>query len=144
MEFKIGDKIIGKGHPVFIIAEMSGNHNQDIKRAFKIIDAATGSGADAVKIQTYTPDTITIDADTAPFVVKKNKAWKGKTLYQLYGEAYTPWQWQSKLKKYAEKKGLIFFSTPFDPTSVDFLEKISVKLYKIASFEVVDIPLLER
>lgn len=144
MEFKIGKKIIGKEYPVFIIAEMSGNHNQDIRRAYKIIDAAVSAGADAVKIQTYTPDTITIDADTAPFVVKKNKAWKGKTLYKLYGEAYTPWEWQSKLKKYSEKKGLFFFSTPFDPTAVDFLEKMGVGLYKIASFEVVDIPLLAR
>ena len=139
-----GMKIIGPGQPVFIIAEMSGNHNQSYKRALKIIDAAAKSGADAIKLQTYTPDTITIDSDNKYFQVKTNKAWKGQTLYSLYKKAYTPWDWQPKLKKYAEKKGLVCFSTPFDNTAVDFLEKMNVKLYKIASFEIVDIPLLEK
>jgi len=139
-----GKRKIGPGQPVFIVAEMSGNHNQDIKRAYKIIDAAAKAGADAVKLQTYTPDTITIDCDKKYFQVKTNKAWKGQTLYSLYKKAYTPWEWQPKLKKYGESKGLVVFSTPFDKTSVEFLEKMSVGLYKVASFEIVDIPLLER
>jgi len=139
-----GNKKIGPGNPVFIIAEMSGNHNQDIKKAYKIIDAAAKAGVDAIKLQTYTADTITLDCDNKYFQVKVNKAWKGQTLYSLYKKAYTPWEWQPKLKKYAEKKGLIFFSTPFDNTAVDFLEKMNVPLYKVASFEVVDIPLLQR
>ena len=141
---KIGRRLIGPGQPVFIVAEMSGNHNQDINRAFKIIDAAAEAGADAVKLQTYTADTITIDSDKDYFKVKVKGAWAGQTLYQLYQQAYTPWEWQPKLKEYAESKGLILFSTPFDSTAVDFLEKMRVKLYKVASFEVVDIPLLKR
>ncbi len=142
---QIGKRKIGKGQPVFVIAEISGNHNQDINRAYAIIDAAAEAGADAVKLQTYTPDTITIDSDQEYFVVRyKNPDWKGKTLFQLYGEAYTPWDWQPKLKEYAEKKGLICFSSPFDTTSVDFLEKMHVPAYKVASPEVVDVPLLER
>ena len=139
-----GQRIIGPGQPVFIIAEMSGNHNQSIQQAYKIIDAAAKAGADAIKLQTYTADTITIDCDNKYFKVKVNKAWKGQTLYSLYKKAYTPWEWQAKLKKYAESKGLICFSTPFDPTAVDFLEKLEMQLYKVASFEIVDIPLLER
>lgn len=139
-----GKRIIGPGQPTFIIAEMSGNHNQDIKKAYKIIDAAATAGADAIKLQTYTADTITIDCDNKYFQVKVNKDWKGQTLYQLYQKAYTPWEWQPKLKKYAEQKGLIFFSTPFDNTAVDFLAKMKVPLYKVASFEVVDIPLLKK
>lgn len=139
-----GVREIGIGKTVFIIAEMSGNHNQDINRAYKIIDAAADAGVDAVKLQTYTADTITLDCDKKYFQVKVNDAWKGQTLYNLYKKAYTPWDWQPKLKKYAEKKGLVLFSTPFDPTAVDFLEKMNVVLYKVASFEVVDIPLLKR
>jgi len=139
-----GRRQIGPGQPVFIIAEMSGNHNQDIRRAYKIIDAAAAAGADAVKSQTYTADTITMNSDTEPFQIRNSKLWSGQTLYQLYQKAYTPWEWQPKLKKYAEAKGLVFFSTPFDNTAVDFLEKIKVNLYKVASFEVVDIPLLKR
>ncbi|MFH0804173.1 MAG: pseudaminic acid synthase [Candidatus Zambryskibacteria bacterium] len=142
---KIGNKIIAENMPAFIVAEMSGNHNQDINRAFAIIDAAASAGADAVKLQTYTPETITIDANNKHFVIKSpNKDWNGKTLFGLYGEAYTPWDWQPKLKKYVESKGLICFSTPFDDTAVDFLEKMKVGVYKVASPEVVDIPLLER
>ena len=139
-----GKREIGPGQPVFIIAEMSGNHNQDIKRAYKIIDVASQAGADAVKLQTYTADTITIDSDKKYFQVKVNKAWKGQTLHSLYQKAYTPWEWQPKLKEYGEKKGLVVFSTPFDNTAVDFLEDLNVKIYKVASFEVVDIPLLKR
>ncbi len=135
---------IGSGSPVFIVAEMSGNHNQDIRRAYKIIDEAARAGADAIKLQTYTPDTMTIDSDKEYFQVKVNDAWKGQTLYSLYKKAHTPWDWQPKLKKYAESKGLICFSTPFDNTAVDFLEKMNVALYKVASFEVVDIPLLKK
>jgi len=139
-----GVRKIGKGQPCFVIAEMSGNHNQNIRRAYKIIDAAAEAGADAVKLQTYTADTITLDCDKKYFQVKVNDAWKGQTLHSLYKKAFTPWDWQPKLKKYAEKKGLVLFSTPFDNTAVDFLEKMKVALYKVASFEVVDIPLLER
>ncbi|MCL5666508.1 MAG: pseudaminic acid synthase [Patescibacteria group bacterium] len=139
-----GRKKIGEKHSVFIIAEMSGNHNQNINKAYKIIDAAAKAGADAIKLQTYTADTITLNSDKEYFQVRVNDAWKGQTLYSLYKKAYTPWEWQPKLKKYAERKGLVFFSTPFDVTAVDFLEKLRVPLYKVASFEVVDIPLLER
>lgn len=137
-------KEIGPGFPVFIVAEMSANHGHDIKKAYKLVDAASDAGADAIKLQTYTPDTITIDSNKKYFQIKVNDAWKGQTLYSLYGKAYTPWDWQPKLKKYAESKGLICFSTPFDNTAVNFLEKIKMPLYKIASFEVVDIPLLKR
>lgn len=136
--------MIGSGQPAFIIAEMSGNHNQDIRQAYKIIDAAVAAGADAVKLQTYTADTITIDCDNKYFQVKVNDAWKGQTLYSLYKRSCTPWDWQAKLKKYGESRGVLVFSTPFDVTAVDFLEKLKVALYKVASFEVVDIPLLER
>lgn len=139
-----GERKIGKGNPVFIIAEMSGNHNHSLERAKEIVDAAAQSGADAIKLQTYTPDTMTIDCDKEYFQVKVNKAWKGKTLYNLYKEAYTPWEWHSELKKHAESKGLIFFSTPFDETAVDFLEKLNVQLYKVASFEINHIPLLKK
>lgn len=104
---------IGPGQPVFIVAEMSGNHNQSISRAYKIIDAAADAGADAIKLQTYTPDTMTIDSDKKYFQVKVNDTWKGQTLYQLYKKAYTPWNWQPKLKKYAEKKGFDFLLYTF-------------------------------
>ena len=137
-------RLIGPGQPVFIVAEISGNHHHNIKKAFEIIEAAAKAGVDAVKLQTYTPDTITIDSDKKYFQIKVNKAWKGQTLHSLYKKAYTPWEWQPKLKKYAEKLGLVCFSSPFDNTAVDFLEKMKVALYKVASFEVVDIPLLKK
>jgi pseudaminic acid synthase len=140
---KIGNHQIGPGRPVFVVAEISGNHNRNIKRAKAIIDAAAKSGADAVKLQTYTPDTITIDSNRPDFVVRTGRDWKGKTLYQLYGEAYTPWEWHAELFDYAKNRGLVCFSTPFDRTSVDFLEKLRQPVYKIASFEIIDIPLLE-
>lgn len=126
---------------VCIVAELSGNHNGDVRRALRIIDAAADAGADAIKLQTYTPDTITMDSDTGPFMV----TWKGKrrTLHDLYGEAYTPWKWHAKLFAHAKKRGLICFSSPFDETAVAFLEKLHAPFYKVASFEVVDIPLLE-
>lgn len=139
-----GIRLIGPGQPCFMVAEMSGNHGQDIKKAYKIIDSAVEAGADAVKLQTYTPDTITLDCDNKYFQVKVNDAWKGQTLYSLYKKAFTPWPWQEKLKKYGEKKGILVFSTPFDATAVDFLEKLGMAIYKIASFELIDLPLLER
>jgi pseudaminic acid synthase len=139
-----GIRKIGSGEPVFIIAEMSGNHNQDFERAKKLIDVAAEAKVDAIKLQTYKPDTITINCDKEDFQVKINDVWKNKTLYELYGWAYTPWDWQPKLKQYAESKGLIFFSSPFDETAVDFLEEMNVPLYKIASFETNHIPLLKK
>ncbi|OGF14607.1 pseudaminic acid synthase [Candidatus Falkowbacteria bacterium RIFCSPLOWO2_12_FULL_45_10] len=139
-----GKRKIGPGQPVFIVAEMSGNHNQSFARARKIIDAAASAGADAVKLQTYTADTLTINSNKKWFQVKVNDAWKGQSLYSLYKKAYTPWDWQPKLKKYAEQKGMVVFSTPFDSTAVDFLEKMNVALYKVASFEIGDIALLKR
>lgn len=139
-----GEREIGPGRPVFVIAEMSGNHNGDINRAYKIIEAAAEAGVDAIKLQTYTPDTITIDSDNEYFQVKVNDAWKGQTLYSLYQKTYTPWDWQPKLKKYAEEKGLILFSSPFDETAVDFLETMDIPIYKVASFETVHLPLLKK
>jgi len=115
---------------------MSGNHNHDLNTAKKIIDESAKAGADAIKLQTYTADTMTIDCDNKYFQVNVNNKWKGKTLYELYKWAYTPWEWHKDLKEYAESKGLIFFSTPFDETAVDFLEKLNVQLYKVASFEI--------
>jgi len=127
----------------FIVAELSANHNQNFDIAVKTIEAAAKTGADAIKIQTYTADTITIDCDNDYFKIRQGTIWDGKTLYQLYKEAYTPWDWQPKLKEVAEKNGLLFFSSPFDFTAVDFLEKMNVPAYKIASFEITDIPLIE-
>lgn len=126
----------------YIIAEMSANHLQDYDRAVEIIHAAKASGADAIKLQTYTPDTITLDCNNEYFQVGKGTIWEGTSLYQLYTKAFTPWEWQPALKKTAEDIGLDCFSTPFDATAVDFLEEIGVSTYKVASFEVVDIPLL--
>ena len=143
MEFKIGKKTVGAANPVFIIAELSANHLQNFDLAADTIKAIKESGADAVKLQTYTPDTITIDSDNEYFQIKQDTIWDGKSLYQLYKEAYTPWEWQPKLKKIAEDMGLILFSSPFDITSVDFLEDMDVPAYKIASFEITDIPLIE-
>ncbi len=127
----------------FIIAELSANHRQDIEIAKDTIHAMKESGADAVKLQTYTPDTMTIDCDNEYFQIKQGTLWDGKTLYNLYKEAYTPWEWHHELKELAEKLGLVFFSTPFDKSAVDFLEGLDVKLYKVASFEITDIPLIE-
>ena len=142
-----GEKKIGAGHPVFVVAELSGNHMQDYDRAVKLVRAAADAGADAVKLQTYTADTITLDSDKEWFRVggKDNpKDWQGQTLYQLYQKANTPWDWHPKLQKIAESLGRIFFSTPFDDTAVDFLEKLDVPVYKIASYEATDIPLLKK
>lgn len=127
----------------FIIAELSANHNHKYEQAVRTINAMKAAGADAVKMQTYTPDTITIDCDNRYFRIKNGTLWDGRTLYNLYKEAHTPWEWQPKLKKYAESMGLIWFSSPFDKSSVDFLEKMKVPAYKVASFEITDIPLIE-
>ena len=142
-QIEINSRKIGPGHLSYIIAEMSANHNQDFDQAVKIIEAVKEAGADAVKLQTYTPDTLTIDCDNEYFRIK-GTIWEGEYLYQLYSEAYTPWEWQPKLKKIANDLGLDLFSTPFDDTAVDFLEEMKVPAYKIASFEIVDIPLLRR
>ncbi|MDD5680707.1 MAG: pseudaminic acid synthase [Candidatus Omnitrophica bacterium] len=139
---KIGNKKIGENCPAFIIAEISANHGQDFKRAVSMIWKAKECGADAVKFQTYTPDTITIDADNKYFKVK-HPEWGGQTLYQLYKKAYTPWDWFKRLKKTADDAGIIFFSTAFDKTAVDFLEELGVPCHKVASFELVDLPLIE-
>ncbi len=140
----INNRPIGTGHPVYIIAEMSANHNQSFDEAIRLVQAAKESGADAIKLQTYTPDTMTIESNKDYFHVGKGTIWEGRMLYDLYGEAYTPWEWQPKLKAEAERLGMHCFSTPFDPTSVDFLEDMFVPAYKIASFEVVDLPLIEK
>jgi len=139
----IGEKEIGRGRPVYIVAEMSANHNGSLAEAEKIIHAARTAGADAVKIQTYTPDTLTIDCRNEHFRIR-DTLWNGRTLYELYGEAFTPWDWHAPLKKTAQDAGLDFFSTSFDFTSVDFLERLGVPAHKVASFEITDIPLLEK
>lgn len=141
--FKIGDRLIGPSQPVYIIAEMSANHGQDFDRAVRIIQAAKETGADAIKIQTYTPDTLTIDCDNEYFRIQ-GTLWEGRTLYDLYSEAYMPWEWQPKLQAIACDLGLDFFSTAYDPTAVDFLEELAVPVHKVASFELVDLPLLRR
>jgi N-acetylneuraminate synthase len=143
VSIEINGRRIGPGHPVYLIAEMSGNHNQSFDEAVRIVEAAKAAGADAVKLQTYTPDTITMDGDHPAFKVPDGTLWTGKTLYQLYGEAYTPWEWQPKLKEIANGLGMDLFSSPFDFTAVDFLEKMNVPAYKVASFEMCDVPLVE-
>ena len=139
---KIGDRYIGGDNPCFIIAELSANHNGDLNVAIETIRAAKKAGADAIKLQTYTPDTLTIDCNNEHFKIEGGTLWDGKTLYELYGEAYTPWSWHNQLFEVAREEGLICFSSPFDTTAVDFLEKFNVPAYKIASFEIQDIPLI--
>jgi pseudaminic acid synthase len=143
LNIAIGNRKVGPGNPVWIIAELSANHNQDYDQAVQLIRAAKEAGADAIKLQTYTPDTITIDCDNEYFRIGKGTIWEGKNLYKLYQEAYTPWGWQTKLKEIANDLGMDLFSTPFDKTAVDFLQKIDMPAYKIASFELVDIPLIQ-
>lgn len=140
--FKIEDRYIGKGHPAYIIAEMSANHAGSLENAKKIIRAAKDAGADCIKLQTYTADTLTIDCDNEYFHIEKG-TWSGEKLYDLYKRAYTPWEWHQELKEEADAVGIDFFSTPFDKTAVDFLEQLNVGFYKVASFEMVDIPLLK-
>lgn len=142
MNVKIGNKTIGEKEPVFIVAELSANHMQDFDVAVDTIHAIKDSGADAVKFQTFTPDTITVNSDKSYFKIE-GTLWHGRTLHDLYKEAYMPWEWQPELKRIAEKLGLLCFSSPFDKTAVDFLEKMNVPAYKIASFEVTDTPLVE-
>ena len=143
-EFSIADRTIGVGQPSYIIAEMSANHGHSFEKAMEVIHAAKESGADAIKLQTYTPDTMTINSQRAEFLIGKGTLWQGRNLYELYGEAYTPWEWQPKLKAEAEKLSMHCFSTPFDETAIDFLEKIEVPAHKIASFELVDTILLKK
>ena len=142
--FKIGSKVISEDSPAYVIAEMSGNHNGDFNRAVKIVDAIKESGADAVKLQTYTADTITIDCDNPEFRTGKGLWENEKTLYNLYKKAYTPWEWQKDLKEYAESIGLDCFSSPFDHTAVDFMQEIDMPAIKIASYEINDIPLIKK
>jgi len=140
----IENRTIGPGNPCYLIAELSANHRQNFDTAVAMIEAAHEAGADAVKLQTYTPDTITIDSNSASFVHGRKSLWAGKNLYQLYQDAYTPWDWQPQLKACADEIGIPLFSTPFDHSAVDFLEEMDVPAYKIASFEIVDIPLIKK
>ncbi|MEK3879234.1 pseudaminic acid synthase [Paenibacillus sp. FSL M7-0420] len=144
-EIKIGNRTIGSGHPPFVIAEMSGNHNQSLDRALEIVKAAARAGAHAFKIQTYTPDTMTLNLRNKDFMIgDSNGLWKGKSLYELYAEAYTPWEWHEPIFASCRALGMIPFSTPFDESSLEFLETLGVDCYKIASFENNDIPLLRK
>ena len=143
-EIMIGNHKISEDSPTFVIAEMSANHLMDFDRAVAIMQAAKDAGADAIKIQTYTPDTITLDCDDPCFQITQGTIWDGTTLHKLYETAYTPWEWQPKLKKIAEEMGLVFFSSPFDLTSIDFLEEMEVPVYKVASFEINDIPFIRK
>jgi len=142
-EIIINGRYIGCGKPTYIIAEISANHNNRFEQAVALVKAAKASGADAVKLQTYTPNTITIKSDKDCFKIGAGTVWEGKTLYDLYEEASTPWDWHFELQEYAHSLGLIFFSSPFDFSAVDFLEKLDVPYYKIASFEITDIPLIK-
>lgn len=142
MEFKIGNYLIGENQPPFIIAEMSGNHNQSLDRALELVDAAAMAGAHALKLQTYTADTITMKG--AFTITDENSLWKGKELHELYKTAYTPWEWHEPIFKRAKEKGMLAFSSPFDETAVDFLESLNVPAYKIASFENTHHPLLKK
>lgn len=142
--FSIGDREVGPDHPAYIVAEMSANHGGDFDEAKRLVELAAEAGADAMKLQTYRADTLTIDCDKEYFQIGEGTEWEGRTLYDLYEEAYTPWDWQPKLKEYAEDLGLDLFSSPFDDTAVDFLEEMDVPAYKVASFETNHHPLLEK
>ena len=143
--FKIDEINIGSGFKPFIIAEMSGNHNQSLERALAIVDAAAEAGADAIKLQTYTADTMTLNVDRDEFkILDPTSLWYGRNLYELYEEAHTPWAWHKPLMARAKERGLICFSTPFDETAVDFLESLDVPAYKIASFENTDVKLIQK
>jgi len=142
--FSIRGRLVGPGEPAYVVAELSGNHGHRYDDAVGLVRAAKGAGADAVKLQTYTPDTITIDSERLEFVVAEGSPWSGRRLYELYGEASMPWDWQPKLKAIADDLGIHLFSTPFDFTAVDFLEAMDVPVYKIASLELVDLPLIQR
>jgi len=143
-ELTIGSRKVGPGHPAYLIAELSANHGQDFDQAVRIVRAMAASGADAVKVQTYTADTLTIPCDNEYFRIGGGTLWDGRTLHDLYQEAYMPWDWQPKLQAVAADLGLDFFSTPFDASAVDFLEAMNVPCHKVASFELVDLPLLRK
>ena len=143
-EFQIKERAFGIQNSCYVIAEMSANHGQSFEAALDLVRAAKQSGADAIKLQTYTPQTITLDSRRPEFLIGKGTLWEGRNLYELYSEAYTPWEWQPKLKEEAERLGMDCFSTPFDNTAVDFLEAMNVPAYKIASFELVDTELLKK
>jgi len=142
---QIGNREVGRHNRPFIIAEMSGNHNQSIERAFEIVDAAAATGADAIKLQTYTADTITLDVRGGAFeIVDERSLWKGRNLHDLYKEAHTPWEWHGPIMERARSHGMLCFSSPFDETAVDFLESLQVPAYKIASFENIHLPLIRK
>lgn len=141
--FRVGDRTIGAGHPVYIVAELSANHGGRYEEAVALIEAAADAGADAIKVQTYTPDTMTLDAPQECFTIR-GSIWDGRKMHELYAEAQMPWEWHAPLQQIARGRGLDFFSTPFDASAVDFLEGLEVPVHKVASFEIVDIPLLRR
>jgi len=142
---KIANRLIGRDHPPFVIAEMSGNHNQSLERALEIVDAAAEAGAHALKLQTYTADTITLDVSEGEFYIQdKTSLWAGNSLHQLYQQAYTPWEWHAPIFERSQERGMICFSSPFDESAVDFLETLNVPAYKIASFELVHLPLIRK
>lgn len=141
---RIGSRSVGIGEPVYVVAELSANHGRDLGHAIASVQAAAKAGADAIKLQTYTPDTLTLHSDRPEFRVGGGTLWDGRTLYDLYAEAYTPWEWHAPLKRAADEVGLDFFSTAFDPTAVDFLEQMGMPVHKVASFELVDIPLIQK
>jgi pseudaminic acid synthase len=141
----IRGRSVGEKHPSFIVAEMSGNHNQSLERALHIVEAAAQAGAQAIKLQTYTADTMTLDLNQGDFFIEdEDSLWQGKSLYELYKEAYTPWEWHEPIFKRCRELGILAFSTPFDETAVDFLETLDVPCYKIASFELTDLPLIRK
>jgi pseudaminic acid synthase len=145
MTLKISERLVGSDHPPFIIAEMSGNHNQSLERALAIVEAAAKTGAHALKLQTYTADTMTLDLEAGEFFIDDpNSLWHGQSLHKLYQQAYTPWEWHEPIFQKCRELGLIAFSTPFDATAVDFLESLDVPCYKIASFENTDLPLIRK
>ena len=141
---QIADRPIGTNHPTYVIAEISANHRQRLDAALRLVDAAAEAGADAVKVQTYRPDTITIDSAREEFQIRSDTVWDGRTLFDLYGEAYMPWEWHEPLQARSHQLRLHFFSSPFDPTAVDLLSRLDVPAFKIASFELIDIGLIER
>jgi len=142
-EFKINQSMIGPGHPTYVIAEMSANHRQDLMKAREIVHAAKAAGADAIKLQTYTPDTMTLNCPQSHFQIGPGSIWEGRQLYELYGEAHTPWDWHAELFQLAQEIELDCFSSPFDRTAVDFLETLDPPCYKVASFELIDLPLIQ-
>lgn len=141
---EVGGRRIGSGYPVYVVAELSANHNQSFDEAVHLVHAAKESGADAIKLQTYTADALTLHSDKEYFCIGGGTLWDGRTLYDLYREAYMPWEWQPKLKKLADDLGIVLFSAAFDPTAVDFLEEMNVPMHKVASPEIVDIPLVQK